>query len=259
MAEKIGGVRIPPVSKLIAGGLVVLGLLLSGFVSWGFFILAGLGAFGPGILRELGWLRDQDEFQRQATYRAGYLAYLVGGIVAVVAISALKSWDADLGSPEEWLMLVVIILWMTWLFSSMLSYWGARKTASRVLRVFGSFWAVFVLAMLVGSLSEPEGLQLVGVLMGFVFVAPFFVLAWMAGRRPRATGMLLVAVTALFLLIVAPRWTSGALKLSSVLVTATLLVGPLIISGIALLREGRSELDKGEEPAESPAESPAAG
>lgn len=79
MTEQSAGRRMPPLPRLIAGGLVVLGLLLSMFVSWGFLILAGLGAFGPGILRELGWLRDQDEFQRQATYRAGYLAYLVGG------------------------------------------------------------------------------------------------------------------------------------------------------------------------------------
>ncbi len=49
-------------------------------------------------------------------------------------------------------MVILVVLWMTWLFSSTLRYWGARKTASRVLIVFGSFWAVFVIA---NVLSEP--------------------------------------------------------------------------------------------------------
>jgi len=42
----------------------------------------GVGAFGPGILRELGWLKDQDEFQRRAAHRAGYHAFAVTGLVA---------------------------------------------------------------------------------------------------------------------------------------------------------------------------------
>jgi fructose-specific phosphotransferase system IIC component len=103
---------------------------MSTFVADGFLILAGLGAFGPGILRELGLLRDQDEFQRRTAHRAGYIAYLIGGFAAVLAISVLKWQDADLGSAAEWLELILVILWMTWLFSSMLSYWGARKTAA---------------------------------------------------------------------------------------------------------------------------------
>lgn len=28
-----------------------------------------LGTFGPGILRELGWLKDKDEFERRAALR----------------------------------------------------------------------------------------------------------------------------------------------------------------------------------------------
>lgn len=247
MAEQAQGRRIPPLPGLIASGVVALGILLSMFVADGFLILAGLGAFGPGALREMGWLRDQDEFQRRTAHRAGYIAYLIGGFAAVLAVSALKWQDADLGSPAEWVELVLLILWMTWLFSSMLSYWGAKKTASRVLMVFGSFWAVFVLAMIVGSLGEPGEPQLAGVLMGFVFVGPFFVLAWTAGRWPRATGGLLLAVSAGFLLLTAPTWEARSLKWSSILVTATLLVVPLLASGIALLRGGRSDSEKEDE------------
>ncbi len=82
MAEHTEGRRLPPLPGLIAGGLVILGLLLMAFVSEGLLVVAGLGAFGPGILRELGWLKDQDEFQRQAAHRAGYHAYLIVSAIA---------------------------------------------------------------------------------------------------------------------------------------------------------------------------------
>ncbi len=58
-------------------------------------------------------------------------------------------------------MLILIVLWTTWLFSALLAYWGARKTASTVLNIFGSFWAVFVLASIVG-----ESENVVEVLLG---------------------------------------------------------------------------------------------
>jgi hypothetical protein len=219
---------------------------MSTFVADGFLILAGLGAFGPGILRELGLLRDQDEFQRRTAHRAGYIAYLIAGFAAVLAISVLKWQDADLGSAAEWLELILVILWMTWLFSSMLSYWGARKTASRVLILFGSFWAVFVGAMVVGSLLGPDELQLVGVLMGLVFVGPFFVLAWTAHRWPRPTGALLLFVAVIFLLMTAPNWAARSLKLSSILLTATLLVVPMFSCGIALLRDRNPDKGTGD-------------
>lgn len=240
MAEQSAERWAPRVPGLIAGGLVVLGLLLSAFVAEGLLFVAGLGAFGPGILRELGWLKDQDEFQRQAAHRAGYHAYLIGGLATIVIVSALRWSGRDVEISSEWIMLILIVLWMTWLFSALLAYWGARKTASRVLMVFGSFWAVFVLAMIVGGLRDSsEPFQLVGVLVGFLFVAPFFGLAYLAGRRPRLTGVLLLVVSAVFLLVTIPTWAARSLDLSSALVTAMLLVVPLAGSGIALLREGR--------------------
>ena len=93
--------------------------------------MAGLGAFGPGILRELGWLNDQDEFQRQAARRAGYHA---------------------------------------WLFSALLTYWGARRTTTVVLLIFGSFWLVFGVATIISEATRA------------------------VHRWPRITGRVLVAV-----------------------------------------------------------------
>jgi hypothetical protein len=229
---------MPPLAGLVAAGCVILGVLLFMFVAEGYLAVAGLGAFGPGILRELGVLRDHDEFQRQAAHRAGYHAYLIGGLVTAFVVSALRSRDATIEASPDWVMLILVVMWTTWMFSGLLAYWGARKTTSRLLTVFGSFWAVFVIASIIGE-SDNTVEVLLGVLMGFVVVGPFFVLAWTAARWPRGTGAALLTVSALFLLLFSPRWASGALDLSSVLVTVTVLLVPLVATGMALLLEGQ--------------------
>ncbi len=250
MTEQTAGRKLPPLPGLIAGGLVILGVLLSMFVGRGLIVVAGLGAFGPGIIRELGWLRDQDEFQRQAARRAGYHAYLIGGLATAIIVSALEWRDADAEVTSEWIMLILLVLWISWLFSALLGYWGARKTASGVLSVYGSFWAVFVLASIIGGESQDVSVVniLLASLMGSIVVVPFFVLARMAGRRPRGTGVALLAVAALFLVMFVPGWAARSFKLSSVLVTATLLIVPLVASGIALLREGPQSEEGGAPP-----------
>ena len=236
MTEQAAEKSLPSMPGLIAGGLVILGVLLWMFVAKGLLFVSGLGAFGPGILRELGWLRDQDEFKRQAAHRAGYHAYLIGGLATVLVVSGLRWRGTDLEDSSEWIMLILVILWMTWLFSALLTYWGARKTASRVLMIFGSFWAVFVIASVIGESGDALEL-LLGVLMGILVVAPFFALAWTAGRWPRRTGAALLAVSALFLVIFVQPQVASPLKLSTILVTDALLLVPLIASGIALLRD----------------------
>lgn len=243
MADEQAGFRLPSLPGLIAGVLVVAGILLWMFVSKGLLFVAGLGAFGPGVLRELGWLRDQDEFQRQAARRAGYHAYLVGGLAAVSALAVVQWTGSTAEDAAEWLRFVVVVLWLTWLFSALLSYWGAARTTAVLLRTVGSFWALFVG---VDVLSHPRlpanahelWMGLLGLGAAILFVAPFFVLAWTVHRWPRRTGMILLAVAALILLVLGGP---GRLQWSTVIMTRTLLVGPMIASAIALLREtGRS-------------------
>ena len=60
----------PSRATLIATGVVIAGVMLTGW-NWWFLILVGLGSFGPGVLRELGWLNDKDEFQLRAAQRSG--------------------------------------------------------------------------------------------------------------------------------------------------------------------------------------------
>lgn len=248
MTEAAARRRLPTLPGLIAGALVILGVLLWMFVSKGLLFLAGLGAFGPGFLRELGWLRDHDEFQRAAAHRAGYHAYLIGGLLTVTLASALGWREGRIPDAAEWLRLILIVLWLTWLFSALSAYWGARKTASRVLLTFGSFWALFVIAELVGDFQLPRNahdfwMGLLGLGAGVMFVGPFFLLAWSAGRWPRRTGIILLGVAAVFAVITAPR---GGLRWSTVLLTDALLLVPLIGSGIALLREAADSEEGGE-------------
>jgi hypothetical protein len=233
MNRTAAGRELPPLPGLMAGGLVIVGILLWMFVAKNLLFVAGLGAFGPGILRELGWLGDQDEFQRRAAHRAGYHAFLIGGLAAALIVSWLESSKTNLDGSSEWIMLILIILWMSWLFSALLAYWGARMAASRILMTFGSFWAVFVIASILGESNSATDYFL-GTLMACVVVAPFFVLAWTATRWPRRTGAALLAVSGLFFVLF---WPGGASKVADKLFGAALLLVPLIGSGVALLRD----------------------
>ena len=232
----------PGAVGLVAGSLVVLGVLAWMFGAKEFLFVAGLGAFGPGLLRELGWLRDQDEFQRETARRAGYHAYLVGGLVAIVVVSLLDLAGAAGEDATEWMRFVILVLWLTWLFSSLLSYWGAKKTAARVLMIFGTFWAVFAIATVISEwgTARSVGDNLAGVMATIGLVAPFFVLAWTAGRWPRVTGVILLAVSVAFAVFFFP---SGNLRWSTVALTDAMLIVPMAASGIALLRTGAGELD----------------
>jgi uncharacterized membrane protein len=195
-------------------------------VSWWFITLSGLGAFGPGILRELGLLRDKDEFARRAAQRAGYHAYLATGLVAFLILAYTRSGERHLRNPEELSTLFLSLLYLTWLLSSLLAYWGAQKATARILIGFGICWLLFCIA---DSWQQP-----LGMLMHSLVAAPFFVLAFLARRWPRLAGALLVVVAAFFYRFF--RFYSddrGGLVVNTQV--AILLVGPLLASGIALL------------------------
>ena len=116
----------PSKTFLIAGSLVLGGFLLTG-LSWWFMLLVAAGTFGPGILREFGLLRDKDEFETVAIYRAGYHAFLVSGVVAFSVVAWVRSNEGALESPEELGTLFAAVLWVSWMFSTLFSVWGAVK------------------------------------------------------------------------------------------------------------------------------------
>jgi len=227
----------PTKATLIAAALIILGLVLTD-INWGFFILVGLGILGPGLLRELGWLKDQDEFQRQAARRAGYHAFLVTGLLAFLFVALFRSGYQGVKDPEEVVSLLLVVLWFTWVLSSLLGYWGPKRTARTILITFGTFWLIF---NVIGNLNS-----LTALVMQCLLAVPFFALAFVARRWPKVAGVLLIAASALFFYFFGLYEIFGSEPLARgrgfVIV---IFFGPLFASGVALLRCGSSD-DPGE-------------
>jgi len=219
--------RRPSTTALVAGALILAGLILTE-ISWGFIVLVGLGMFGPGLLRELGWLKDQDEFQRQAARRAGYHAFLATGLLLFVLEGILRAGGQGIRDIDNVVDLLLSVLWFTWVLSMLLAYWGPRRTAKTILITFGIFWFIFAIADSLNSV--------VGFLMSSLVALPFFALAWVAGRWPKVAGVLLLAAAVFFF------WRFGLYRIvgpnplavgrGTVIV---LFIGPLVASGVALL------------------------
>ncbi len=226
-------------TTMIAGAMVIAGFLLTG-ISWWFFLLTAAGTLGPGLLREIGWLTDRDEFQRRADHRAGYLAFLVTACAAFVFVAFIRSGGA-FDHPERLASFLLALLWFTWFFSSLLSYWGAPRTAARTLYAFGAVWLAFAII----SNTGPEWTGWAALLLHPLLAAPFFALGWMATRRPRLSGVLLVVASiGFFVLFEVPRLSRTGDLTSLVDDGAMLLfLGPLLASGVALLTAGRGEND----------------
>ncbi|RMG47815.1 MAG: hypothetical protein D6718_02880 [Acidobacteria bacterium] len=231
LAETIRRWRPGPVA-LVAGGLIGAGFLLTG-VSWWFFLLVGLGTFGPGVLRELGWLRDKDEFQRLAAYRAGYHAYLATGFAGVLFVAYLRSGVRELRHPEELATFFLGLVWFSWILSTLINFWGPVRAARRLLVGFGCAWLAFAIASNVGS----EWTGWPALLLEPLLTVPFFALAWAAGHFPRTAGaLLLLSCAALF---VGLGFWRVRLGLAVTALTVLLFLGPLLASGLALLAAPR--------------------
>ncbi|MBI4911246.1 MAG: hypothetical protein HY823_00775 [Acidobacteria bacterium] len=219
----------------ISGILVLLGFLLpvrEGHPSWWAILLTGLGTFGPGLLRELGWLKDKDEFQLQAARRAGYHAFLAAGLVAFLWIAFVRSGDRQLKNPQELATFFAALLWFTWMLSSLATYWGARKMAFRVLTLYGAAWLLF---NILSHWKQPLAL-----FMQCLLTAPFFGGAWLSRRWPRSTGILLLGASGFFLIFIGRLHHQRGFPLVVTALTLLLFVGPLVASGLALLPRSRA-------------------
>ncbi len=235
--------RRPAPATLIGAALVVLGILLTA-VDWRFLGLCALGTFGPGILREWGWVKDKDEFQMRAVHRAGYHAYLAGGLTAFVLVGLIRSAGEAVELGDELVTLLLAVLWFTWLLSSLYSYWGPRRTVSRILLIFGSVWLLF---NIIGNIEH----GIISLLMQSLLAVPFFLLAWAARRWPRIAGVFLLLVTAFFFYFFRLYEIFGPDPLvKGRFMVIVLFLGPLAASGVMLLGKDSSEETDGGEPAE---------
>lgn len=215
----------------VAGGLVfVAGAVAGVTVHPAFFAVAALGAFGPSLLREAGLLRDHDELQREVSASAAGHGYLAGGLF-ITAVLVAKGWsrgDAPDPEAELWLMALAVMLGARFL-SYAGRFWDARRAAFRILVGFGTFWLLFVL---LSHGNEPAALAM----EALVVPVPFFLLAWLSRRFPRASG------AALLLLVGAGAWFFGVFRHRPdgrylvVLPVVLFLLLPLACAGVGLLR-----------------------
>lgn len=228
MIHRPGRITLPQMSKatILGGGLAIAGLLLT-TVHFGFLALAGLGIFGPGLLREVGWLRDQDEFQRRAAQRAAYHAFLLTGMLAF-ALYAYSRAGGTLAKAEELSLVYIASLCLTWMFSSLFSFWGPRTAAFRILLTFGTAWGIF---NILGNLQSPVGM----LMQLLVTTAPFFLLAFASRRWPRLSGVLLLAISLALLGWYFYPGNASRMPLLVKVSTAMLFLGPLAASGAALV------------------------
>lgn len=229
----------PSRTSLAAGASVIAGFWLSSF-SWWFFILVGVGAFGPGLLRELGLLNDRDEFQRRADQRAGYHAFLTTGLVATGLVAFFRSGDRPVQDTQELATLFLVFLWFTWLLSTFVSYWGAQKASLRILNVFGAVILAFTLISNLGS----EWTGWTALLLHPLIALPFFALAWLSGHWPRIAGLLLL-ILAVFFFQFFKFFGRDNFSIVNEAVIFTILLCPLIAAGVALLvaRNQDEEID----------------
>ncbi len=229
-------VRRLPSADWIAFGVVLSALFLQ--YLWpaimGFIIVA---VFMPSLLREIGVLRDADEWTRGIMHRAGFHGLLaVGGIIALNYLLILFGWF----EPTEKLRLPFsdetmrkAVIWV-FLVSYLIQYWGAREGVFRIL--LGA--ALVGLAPLIAVTRYPDhlGIYLLGSLINAaVMLGP----AFLVRRWPRlGAGVLLFLLCALVVFgastVTASNLEAARWGMIQVWLQAGLIFG---ITGLALLRE----------------------
>lgn len=232
----------PTATTWLAGSLVVGGAVLAMLFGAWFLLLAALGAFGPGVLREAGWLQDKDELQLRAAHRAGYHAYVTCGIAAFVSLAYFQSGVREVADSQNLALLFLALLWCTWSLSALLSYWGPRKTAARILTTVGALW----LALMIFISLRFEWSGWPALLVQSLPAVPLFALAWASPRWPRGTGAGLVALALLTLVLLAEPAQNGTGPIEQV-IRVLLFFGPLLACGISLLTVGKADDDYDDE------------
>jgi hypothetical protein len=230
------GKRLSPVG-VIAFVLVVVGLLMGTTTHMGFMSLLAAGAFGPGVLRQLGWLSDLDEFQKEAAAKSGLRAYLVTAIFLMAVVIA-ENWNHLTLADQVPASTVVIVMLVVYYSSYCLSFWDTRKAVSRVLLTFGLLWLAFVVLSHAG-----EPLSLLG--EALVVPGPFIIGAMLCRWWPRIVGLLLLAVSvwSIFFFHVIPLGATGSQEVWRRAFTFVLIPLPLTVAGVALIADSMTPRD----------------
>jgi hypothetical protein len=232
-------------------GLVVLGGV-GAVINVPALALMSLGVLGPTLLRELGWLKDDDDFTRRIAHRAGFHALAV--TVALLAVNRLlmrMGSDLPPAFAGDGLYFPLENTIQTGLgvfaISYVLQYWGSRLGAVRVLVGVAVLIVLTGLSNLLISLRFDHASDPAFLLLVVAIAAAIVGLAWLTARRPRIGGAVLLVL--LFCALVGLGREIAGLGtmpdhvhsqgmfwgLTTVLLSLLVLFGPVIV---ALLREG---------------------
>lgn|GEM_PF-1542540 len=237
--ESKPGLRKLPSADWIA---VVVGLtaMAMSYVWSPLLSVVSLAIFAPSVLREVGLLRDSDEYTRQLTYRAGFHAMLSGAFLFVlqpilwdvvgVANEAYHNFAG--GNPllgGETLRKVVV--WV-FLISTLIQYWGAHQGVFRIL--MGA--AVLTLAPIAALLRQWPDLGPTYLLASLGFAVLLALLGLLVRWRPRVGGGVLTALCVVALLGAASQLGSAETfwGMISGMIQAVVVLGT---TGVALLVE----------------------
>ena len=195
-----------------------------------------LVVFLPSILRELGVLRDADEWSRGIMHRAGFHAVLAAVAVVTLDYVAVNFLGFDQQGVGRWpLGTSMMRLTVTWVFlvSYVIQYWGPREGVFRILVVEGLLIMSPVLTIFRGGYRDMVGLFLLGTILAGAF---FVGLAYLTRRWPRAGAVVLVLV---LLLQLGGMWHATNLGGWQWGIAGTLLQAFLVfgISALVLWRE----------------------
>lgn len=234
-----GGVtNLSPVT-IIAIVLVVAGLLLGTTAHMGFMILFAVGAFGPGLLRQMGLIDDLDELQKEAAAKSGLRAYLVTAIL-MMAVVIGENWNRfGFGLEKVPASSVVLLMLIVYYASYCLSFWDTRKAVSRVLLAIGLFWLAFVV---LSHAREPAALFGEALLVP----GPFIVAAVLCRWFPRTVGLLLIALamSSIYFFHMIRLGESFAESIAFGGFTLLLIPLPLTVAGVALIADGSRKGDE---------------
>lgn len=176
---------------MIWGGLLAVLITGRNWLLWIF----GAGLFGPTLLRELGVMRWEEEYQRETTLRAAFHAFLVTALllVSIMAIKGItgtyndemKTFDDAVPASTPFFLLV-----LTWYLSRLLQYWGARKAAFRIWGGVVIIWTLLTLSVVLGEHREALGLDAGKIIKMLLPALAVLLLALGSLRWPRPVGAL---------------------------------------------------------------------
>ena len=231
-----------PSADWIAAGVAVCGLLASRLFQYGpLYGLVALAVFGPPVLRELGLLKDHDEYTRVIMYRAGLHAFLIAGML-LLGNRLLRHYYDRLPDPMDGTLYVSLesmyhTVIVVYLISYLIQYWGPRLGVFRILLAF----AAINLIELAGMRGQGHGGITLEVAGSILLLAGVIVgLAFLVRRWPRVGGGLLLAFVVLSAALLArPETLTHALwSVVSSLLQLTIAFGAC---GVALLHVGAKD------------------